>query len=198
MIPHITMKTVKNTLLRHLPTVLAGGLLMVTISYHWAQANTLPAGEPVATGTDQQQAVQKAAVPEIAQAELKLLLRKPVFGRAQQAARPTVAKQTAPQPKVIPETKLQLKLNGVVAKDDEKLGHAIIDNKEYRVGEAIDQRTSLHAVYTDRVVIQHNNRLEILALPDTNTSSNSKFAQARNRMQKNLANRARKKQEPKN
>lgn len=179
----------KDKIIQQIPTLLGMGLLACTMAYHWVDANAAPAPKLDSKVT---MPIPESNEPKINPTELRLLLNKPVFGQVPKQAIKAVANQPVNEPKVIPKTKLNLKLNGVVAKADEKLGHAIIDNKEYRVGEAIDQRTSLHAVYSNRVVLKHNNKLEELTLPNMETSGNSKFANNRNQFarQKKLARRS--------
>ncbi len=186
------MNTVTNKLLQQLPTILAALLLLCTIAYHWTDANATPTPK-LETSIEIDTPSLKNDESKINPTELRLLLNKPVFGQVPKLQTKPIAKQPViNEPKVIPKTKLNLKLNGVVAKADEKLGHAIIDGKEYRVGEAIDERTSLHAVYSKRVILKYNNKLEELALPNMETSGNSQFAQKRNQLtkRKNLARRS--------
>jgi general secretion pathway protein C len=90
-----------------------------------------------------------------------------LFGRA--AEQPVT-----PQPEVIdaPETTLSLTLKGILAKEEDTNGGAIIassrgDEKAYDVGESIDNAdgATLHSVYADRVLLNRSGRLETLRLP---------------------------------
>lgn len=195
MIPQIRMKMVANKLLVHLPTALAAGLLLFTLGYHIAQANTV-SGSKVSATDDSLEPLPppSSSIPELAQTELQQLLRTPVFGRVAKVNPAVKQASVVKAPKELPKTRLQLSLSGVVAKDDQSKGHAIINNQEYRVGETVVQGAKLHAVYTDRVVLEHRNKLEVLPLPDTDTSNNGRLGNNRNQFrQKNLAKRAKNK-----
>ena len=75
------------------------------------------------------------------------------------------------------ETRLSLSLKGTVAATDQRSSVAIIadqtnEDKVYVIGDSIVTGTSLHAVYTDRVVLNENGELKELNLPrDFPTSS---------------------------
>ena len=69
-----------------------------------------------------------------------------------------------------PETRLSLKLRGVVADEDPKTGIAMVvdnrnDEKMYRVGDQVPGGAKLHAVYEDRVILNRSGALETLSLP---------------------------------
>ena len=69
-----------------------------------------------------------------------------------------------------PQTSMPLVLTGIIAANDPQTGLAIIGQsaqtaKVYAVGESIPGGAKLHSVYSDRVVIDRDGRLESLALP---------------------------------
>lgn len=69
-----------------------------------------------------------------------------------------------------PQTQLNLVLAGTFATDDPETGVAIIGEtaanaKVYKVGKPVPGGARLHAVYTDRVVLDRNGQLETLLLP---------------------------------
>jgi general secretion pathway protein C len=86
----------------------------------------------------------------------------------------------APQPQAAqvlaaPETRLKnLTLRGVYATGD-KQALAIIggggNERFYRVGDAIAGGVTLNAVYSDRVILEHNGRMETLRLPRSKDAS---------------------------
>jgi general secretion pathway protein C len=91
-----------------------------------------------------------------------------LFGEANRAAPAPVATAIIDAP----DTTLSLKLTGVQAYDDSSTGQAIIANgrnqeKAYAVGDAIDDGggSVLHAVFSDRVILERSGRLETLRLP---------------------------------
>lgn len=70
-----------------------------------------------------------------------------------------------------PETQLNLNLVGIFFSDNEQLAVALIAASNnsgvssYRVGDTLPGGASLEQVYTDRVVLNRNGRLETLSLP---------------------------------
>ncbi len=95
------------------------------------------------------------------------IARQSIFGKpvVVAAAEPTT-------PEEIPETRLNLKLRGVFALNDEDGGLALISNgsgpeKVYQVDDAISRSTKLAAVYPDRVKLSINGKFETLRLPET-------------------------------
>jgi general secretion pathway protein C len=69
-----------------------------------------------------------------------------------------------------PQTSMPLVLTGIIAGNDPQNGLAIVGQtaqaaKVYAVGDNVPGGAKLHAVYTDRVVIDRNGQLESLALP---------------------------------
>lgn len=91
-----------------------------------------------------------------------------LFGEADAEA-PLQVLDTGPD--VAEDTKLvNLTLKGTIASNERGLSAAIIadggnEEKVYVIGDAISARASLHAVYTDRVVLNENGRLTNLWLP---------------------------------
>ena len=86
-----------------------------------------------------------------------------LFGKA--GAEPVLA-----QPQKAPETRLNLKLRGAVAADDETIAHAIIADgsnkaKVYFVEDPVPGGATLHEVYADRVILKRGGALETLRLP---------------------------------
>ncbi len=95
-----------------------------------------------------------------------------LFGQAQQQQ-----SRTAPVPITAPETRLNLKLNGIIASDGKNTAGAIIEKsagkQEYfSIGDSISNGVSLKEVYKDRVILSRNNRLETLSLPKTSINTN--------------------------
>ena len=80
----------------------------------------------------------------------------------------------SPSPAVVdaPDTTLSLTLTGILSREGDPNGQAIISanrgqEKTYHVGQAIDNAngTTLHSVYADRVLLNRGDRLETLRLP---------------------------------
>jgi general secretion pathway protein C len=149
---------------RVLPTV-AAWLLVVAIAWHaahllWA---ILP-GEPEFDWT---QPPQPAAAPvslSMPQVDFRAVADAHLFGEAGKEPEP-VATTTA-----APDTRMNLKLKGTIAADDETLAHAIITDssgksKVYFVEDAMAGGTTLHEVYVDRVILKRGAVLETLRLP---------------------------------
>jgi len=101
------------------------------------------------------------------QADVQAIASAHVFGEAD--------KDTAPAPapaetENLAETRLNLSLKGTVASNDRRSSVAIIadqtnEDKVYAIGDSVVSGTSLHAVYTDRVVLNENGILKELNLP---------------------------------
>ena len=90
-----------------------------------------------------------------------------LFGEAKVQTQPA-----ADAPVDAPDTTLDLELTGVQATADSRQGQAIIASgrnheKAYSVGDTIQGTNGvrLHAVYTDRVILDRNGQLESLHLP---------------------------------
>jgi len=69
-----------------------------------------------------------------------------------------------------PDTRLNLKLRGTIAADDETIAHAIIVDGNskanvYFIEDAIPGGASLHEVYPDRVILKRGGAFETLRLP---------------------------------
>jgi len=74
------------------------------------------------------------------------------------------------QPVEVPETRLNLKLRGVFASEDQDAARAIIadsrgDEDSYSIGSQLPGGAILNEIYADRVILEHNGRLETLKLP---------------------------------
>lgn len=73
----------------------------------------------------------------------------------------------------LPSTKLQLILRGAFTANNPDNATAIIENtgqaRSYRVGSIITGNTKLHAVYSERVVLSNNGKLETLYFPVAST-----------------------------
>ncbi|MGD8572687.1 MAG: type II secretion system protein GspC, partial [Gammaproteobacteria bacterium] len=74
------------------------------------------------------------------------------------------------KPKVVPETKLNLKLRGVFASPDNNQARAIIadargNEDSYRIGGEVPGGAILNEIYSDHVILERNGRLETLRLP---------------------------------
>ncbi len=86
-----------------------------------------------------------------------------LFGEADAQPTPSAAVKA-------PETRLNLKLRGTIAADDETIAHAIIaddSNKAqvYFVEDSVPGGATLHEVHPDRVILNRGGALETLRLP---------------------------------
>ncbi|MFO7277796.1 MAG: type II secretion system protein GspC [Pseudomonadota bacterium] len=87
-----------------------------------------------------------------------------LFGAAQADAPAAVDAANAPQ------TSMPLVLTGIIAADEPQAGLAIVgqnagSTKVYAVGDNLPGGARLHSVYSDRVLLERNGRLESLTLP---------------------------------
>lgn len=124
------------------------------------------------------QTVTPAKQQQSAQADIKLLIDRHLFGKVNVASKP----EPAPDTSDAPETRLNLKLAGIILADNSELSRALIANsngkqKSYRVGDNIDGASaSVHEIYSDHVVLERNGRYETLRLQKTSGSSASKIS----------------------
>jgi general secretion pathway protein C len=74
------------------------------------------------------------------------------------------------------QTSMQLVLTGIIAGKDPRVGFAIVGEnataaKVHAVGDNVPGGAKLHSVYSDRVLLDRNGRLEYLTLPHTNSAA---------------------------
>ena len=72
--------------------------------------------------------------------------------------------------KKLPATTLNLKLIGLYLANPEKYSHAIIaipgePEKLYKINDILPGNVKVYKILQDRIVLEHNNRLETLTLP---------------------------------
>ncbi|MGI9307803.1 MAG: type II secretion system protein GspC [Gammaproteobacteria bacterium] len=92
----------------------------------------------------------------------------------------------APPPKAVidaPETRLNLKLRGAIAAEDESVAHAIIaegNGKEtvYFLQDAVPGGAKLHEVQADRVILNRGGVLEALRLPKETSGKSAQATRA--------------------
>lgn len=140
-------------------------VLVAAIAWQLAQAAWLfvPSEEPaVAPPAATAPAPRRALEPA---ADVLAIVQSHWFGEAQPEAEP--AGDTPPD---APVTRLNLQLRGTIAADEAGRSLAIIaegGGKEhvYAVGDPVPGNATLHAVYTDRVLLRRAGQLETLPLP---------------------------------
>lgn len=109
------------------------------------------------------------------QADINRLIRRQLFGKAETA--PKVKPE--PSNNNAPETRLNLKLAGIILADDAQFSRALIagsngKQKPYAIGDAIDGASaSLHEVHAEHVVLERNGRYETLRLQKLTSNANS-------------------------
>ncbi len=140
-------------------------LLVIALAYQLAALTwaLVPGSTPAAAPPPRSAGNGDAA----AATDLSALLNSHLFGEASQQATATVTPVID-----APDTTLSLILKGIVAKDDESNGGAIIssnrsEDKAYLVGQTLEgaDGATLHSVYPDRVLLNRSGRLETLRLP---------------------------------
>jgi general secretion pathway protein C len=151
---------------KYLPTI-ASAILAVAIAYELAlltfrlmpggaSVPPAPVGAPPAAAT-------AAAAPDV-----ERLVDAHLFGQAPA----DTAKPVVPATIDAPDTTLSLKLTGILFGEGGQPSRAIIsggrdEQKTYGVGDAIEiaNGAALRAVYADRVILEHDGRLEALRQP---------------------------------
>ncbi len=148
---------------RHLPGIVA---MLLVILLAWIGARllwSLIPGEPRFDWAER----APAAIAPVNNADVSVNFRAiaeaHLFGEAG-------AEPAANQAVKAPETRLNLKLRGAIAADDETIAHAIIADgsnnaKVYFVEDAVPGGATLHQVYADRVILKRGGSLETLRLP---------------------------------
>ncbi|NOZ53208.1 MAG: type II secretion system protein GspC [Gammaproteobacteria bacterium] len=97
------------------------------------------------------------------------------------------------KPLIVPETRLNLKLKGVFASTDMAAARAIIADAKgsedsYRINDEVPGGAILNEIYANRVILEHNGRLETLKLPVDSADSGA-IAGRGNRSRNATANR---------
>ena len=144
-------------------------VLMVIITYRLASLtwrvlpdselhDTLPPDEPVSPSP--------TIHPSIADANIAQWT---LFGRVG-----IVAPQPVVEALVIPETRLNLTLLGLISSNDKVFGKAIISDSSgsedyYAPGMMVPGGAIVEEIHADHVILKRNNRLEILRLPQEET-----------------------------
>jgi general secretion pathway protein C len=119
------------------------------------------------------QQIKPQAAADSPRANVNQLINQQLFGKA--VAAPTA--KPAPDTSNAPETRLNLKLAGVILSENPDLSRALIaDNngkqKSYAVGDPIEGASaSIHEIYADHVVLERNGRYETLRLQKQTASS---------------------------
>ncbi len=153
------------------PAVVA--VLVIAIAYQLATLTwtLVPGSAPAAAPAAPRSSGASSASP----ANFDSLLGSHLFGEA--------ADGPAPVPAAVldaPETTLSLTLKGILSREEDPNGSAIIStnrdqDRTYRVGQTIEgaDGATLHSVYADRVLLNRGGRLETLRLPKELTTSAS-------------------------
>jgi general secretion pathway protein C len=158
------------------PVVVA--VLVIAIAYQLATLTwtlvpgSVPAVAPVAP--------QSSDTNPTSGADFSPLLDSHLFGEA------TAAPAAAPAAVLdAPDTNLSLTLKGILSREGDSNGGAIIatnrgEDRAYRVGQTIEgaDGAKLHSVYADRVLLDRGGRLETLRLPKELTTSTSSLMAA--------------------
>jgi general secretion pathway protein C len=155
---------------RYLPPAVTA-LLVITIAYQLATLTwtLVPGSVPTLAPAARLGNAANSAPP----ADFSPLTGSHLFGEAAEQAAPVVTAVID-----APDTTLSLVLKGILSKEDDTNGGAIIssnrgEDKAYQVGQSIEgaDGATLHSVYSDRVLLNRNGRLETLRLPKELTAS---------------------------
>ena len=139
-------------------------LVVIAAAYKLAEVTWLlmPAGE---LAPNIVVAPAPSAARSAAPLDLEPVLGAHLFGEASATPAPVVQ-----QVEDAPETRLSLKLRGIIAGDDPSGGLAIVadnrgEEKLYKVGDAVPGGAKVHEVQDDRVILNRGGILEALRLP---------------------------------
>ncbi len=163
------------TLSRRAAVVVTALLIVATA---WASARLLwllltPASRPVPAIAVAAPSAPATATPEgtPGTSDAARVADSHLFGKAE-VARAAVVEA--------PETRLNLKLKGVYATEDENEGYALIasgsgQEKLYATGQSVPGNATLKAVFPDRVILDRNGRYETLRMIDTKLTGSSGY-----------------------
>lgn len=112
-----------------------------------------------------------SAARQLGSADTRQIAQWHLFGEVKKVAPKPVAEITE-----APDTRLNLKLRGLLASSDPEAARAIIaDGKgkeeAYKVGQNLPGNAILREIYADRVILEYRGRLEALRLPKESSSS---------------------------
>ena len=172
----VTDKLRKATVIDKLPQWVLTFLLLCFVVYcsnllaalTW---NVLGTGEPLVGSTHFSEVSAEQGSRQ--SVDSSILLTQSLFGKTD-TSRPT---QQLMKNVEAPKTKLQLQLKGVFTSERESESSAIVAQRgqkgEYfKIGDKLPGNAELVAVYSDRVLLKRNGRLETLSFEDANQSSN--------------------------
>lgn len=144
--------------------LVAQGLARLTWELMPAQQSSLSPGPVPAIALD-----SRAATGSQGDTAIQDIARWHLFGEMNQPITPLPV-QTRPVD--APETKLNLKLRGVVASNNPDLARAIIaegrsngEEKAYAIGDTLPGNAVLREIYDQHVILEYRGRLETLSLP---------------------------------
>ena len=170
------MDRINNTLLQYVSSgkalnnlrTLAMAILVIIIGWQLARLTLLLLPKTTNHGNWQAPPSTVAATAERSSADVQLIKRANLFGKAAE-------EKVAPEVKVTnaPVTRLKLKLAGVVASSDPRTAAAIIESSGSQATYGIDDKIDgtqaiLKQVEIDRVVISNRGIMETLMLDDGN------------------------------
>jgi general secretion pathway protein C len=163
-----------NAANRYLPPGITG-ILAIAIAYQLATLTwTLVPGSTL-VGAPLSRTADTGSAPA---ADYSALTSSHLFGEAAEQSAEVVTPVID-----APDTTLSLTLKGILAKEAETDGGAIIsssrgEDKAYTIGQTIDNAdgATLHSVYADRVLLNRSGRLETLRLPKELTASAAPMA----------------------
>lgn len=148
--------------------------LALVIAVAWQLANLIsllmpgsPSGDLIVAPRTQLSASSRAAADQV---NVQTIAESHIFGEASLDALPVPDVLPQQNHENLAETRLNLSLKGTIAYVDQESSIAIIadsnsDEKIYSIRDTVIAGTTLHAVYSDRVVLNTGGTLEALKLP---------------------------------
>lgn len=153
-------------------------VLVVAIAYAVAKMIWMPWNAPVVPMLDAKATVSRPT--STSNIDTHQIGRWDLFGK-----NTPLTQAPASQQAVInaPETKLQLELKGVSVSVKDKESTAIIsearqEEKVYKKGDRVPGNATVEAIYTDRVLLNTNGKLEVLRFPENNEGGGGLSMQA--------------------
>jgi len=159
-----TLAAVNQLLPRWVTLLLAVAIAWQLARFIWLIMPGSPAGDPV---TAPSALIGSPSAAASSQVDVQAIANTHIFGEADAEPVAEIPQQTHEN---LAETRLSLSLKGTIAYQEQAFSIAIIadnSNKEaiYSISDTVTAGTTLHAIYPDRVVLNHSGTLEVLKLP---------------------------------
>lgn len=143
---------------------------------------------PLPVATSYSSANSSTQTSQTERADVNRLINRHLFGETKAVAKPKPTTSNTDAP----ETRLNLKLAGIILSDTPEMSRALIatsngKQKSYAIGDNIDGASaSVHEIHSDHIVLERSGRYETLRLQKLTTASRSTTSSSRNTSSKTV------------